>query len=239
VLAARRGDAHDVRIQVRDGGPGIPSADQARVFDDFVQIGNPQRNRQAGFGLGLAIARRFTEAMGGSLTLRSTPGAGCVMQVRLPQSNAAAPASAQQPSPLVSPILALPVIDWPALGITRLLVLEDDALVARAMQALAQAWGLPCHVVDDGTQALATAQPGDVVLCDIRLPQGPSGLEVAVALQQRGIAVALITGEADPELLAQAQAQQLTLLTKPVTASALHALLLRLAQTQSAPAPSA
>jgi heavy metal sensor kinase len=75
-------DADVVTIRVRDAGPGIPPADQSRVFDRFVQL-DPAR-RGHGSGLGLPIARWIAEAHGGTLTLeRSGPG-GSTFYVRLP-----------------------------------------------------------------------------------------------------------------------------------------------------------
>jgi signal transduction histidine kinase len=231
VIAARQGTAHDVRIQVRDAGPGIAPEDQERVFDDFTQIGNPQRDRGAGFGLGLAIARRFTAAMGGSLHARSALGAGCTMQLRLPRAEAPRWLTTQplQISPAVSQVTTQS--DWRVRGIHRLLVLEDDPLVAQAMQSLAQTWNLPCEIYSHGRDILQAATPGDVALCDFRLPQGPTGLDVALSLRMRKVAVALVTGEADRNLRAQALQHQLDLLIKPVTAPNLHALLLRLSAT--------
>ena len=58
-------------MQVRDAGPGIASASQGQVFEEFVQLSNPQRDREQGLGLGLAIAKRFTQLMHGDLRLRS------------------------------------------------------------------------------------------------------------------------------------------------------------------------
>lgn len=76
--------AHRVRgeamIEVADRGPGIPPEMQTRIFDRFYAGGGGSRN---GFGLGLAIARSSTEAMGGRLTIRSSPGEGTTATVAL------------------------------------------------------------------------------------------------------------------------------------------------------------
>jgi two-component system OmpR family sensor kinase len=75
-------DPGAVRIRVRDGGPGIPPADQERIFDRFVQL-DPARRGQ-GTGLGLPIARWIAEAHGGSLTLESSGPSGSTFSVSLP-----------------------------------------------------------------------------------------------------------------------------------------------------------
>jgi two-component system OmpR family sensor kinase len=71
-----------VTIRVRDAGPGIPPADQSRMFDRFVQL-DPAR-RGHGSGLGLPIARWIAEAHGGTLTLEQSGPRGSTFSVRLP-----------------------------------------------------------------------------------------------------------------------------------------------------------
>jgi len=73
-------DGEDVAIEVADRGPGIPDEVRARVFDRFYAGGSASRD---GFGLGLAIARESTAAMGGRLELDSVPGAGTTARVIL------------------------------------------------------------------------------------------------------------------------------------------------------------
>ena len=75
-----------VRVRVIDRGPGIPPAERDRVFLPFQRLGD--RSSGAGVGLGLAVARGFTVAMGGELTVEETPGGGATMVVVLPTSPA-------------------------------------------------------------------------------------------------------------------------------------------------------
>ena len=70
-----------VDLRVVDRGPGIRRDDRERVFQPFQHLGDSVRR---GVGLGLAIARGFTEAMDGELTIEDTPGGGCTMVVSLP-----------------------------------------------------------------------------------------------------------------------------------------------------------
>jgi PAS domain S-box-containing protein len=75
-----------IRISVADAGSGIALAEQSRIFQKFYRA-DPQLTRwPGGTGLGLYISRELTERMGGSLDLRSEPGAGATFVVELPQA---------------------------------------------------------------------------------------------------------------------------------------------------------
>lgn len=80
VRAAREGDG--VVVAVADTGPGIPEADQPRVFDAFYRA-QTGRDRAPGSGLGLAVCRQVVAEHGGTLTLRSQEGSGTTLTVSL------------------------------------------------------------------------------------------------------------------------------------------------------------
>ena len=67
-----------VVLRVIDRGPGIAPSDRDRVFQPFQRLGDA-RSHGGGVGLGLAVARGFTEAIGGELQLEDTPGGGTTM----------------------------------------------------------------------------------------------------------------------------------------------------------------
>jgi two-component system sensor histidine kinase KdpD len=69
-------------LRVVDRGPGVPAADQESLFEPFQRLGDAPAGE--GVGLGLAVARGLTEAMGGTLTASDTPGGGLTMTVSLP-----------------------------------------------------------------------------------------------------------------------------------------------------------
>ena len=75
-----------IRLHVIDTGVGIAAGDQTRVFDEFFQARNPERSRDKGFGLGLAIARRMARQLGGDLSCESSPGHGSRFSVTVPAS---------------------------------------------------------------------------------------------------------------------------------------------------------
>jgi signal transduction histidine kinase len=89
VVSARR-TARGVDFEVVDRGVGIPADELANIFDRFHQAGDGGRREREGVGLGLYIAKRLLEEMGGEITVESTPGHGATFRIRIPQRRAAA-----------------------------------------------------------------------------------------------------------------------------------------------------
>ncbi|MBK7926705.1 MAG: response regulator [Bryobacterales bacterium] len=77
----------DLRFVVIDSGPGISAADQARLFQPFVQTGARARHGEGGTGLGLVISRHLVELMGGEITVESRLGEGSIFQFTVPLHN--------------------------------------------------------------------------------------------------------------------------------------------------------
>ncbi len=84
LVTARRRHGGRVRIEVRDGGVGIAPAHQQRIFEEFYQVANGERDRRQGFGLGLAICARLAALLGSRIALRSAPGCGSTFSLALP-----------------------------------------------------------------------------------------------------------------------------------------------------------
>ncbi len=72
----------EVRLDVRDHGPGISAEDQARIFERFEQV--VSAHPRSGFGIGLWLVRSLVEALGGSIEVASAPNKGATFSVRLP-----------------------------------------------------------------------------------------------------------------------------------------------------------
>jgi signal transduction histidine kinase len=73
------------RIRVRDAGPGIPQAEQSRVFDPFYRVETSRSRESGGTGLGLTIARNIAEQHGGSISLANHPDGGLEVTLMLPE----------------------------------------------------------------------------------------------------------------------------------------------------------
>ena len=68
-------------LTVRDTGPGIPDADQERIFGEFQQMDNANTRKKGGTGLGLAISKRMVEMQGGTISVESVLGQGSTFRV--------------------------------------------------------------------------------------------------------------------------------------------------------------
>jgi signal transduction histidine kinase len=75
-VGSRRGAQSSALLSVRDTGPGISSADQARLFQEFQRADNAITRKKGGTGLGLAISKRIIEMHGGRIWVESQPGQG-------------------------------------------------------------------------------------------------------------------------------------------------------------------
>lgn len=161
-------------FSVTDTGPGIPEASQARLFQRFEQEQGP--HRAAGTGLGLAICRELVDMMSGSIELQSRLGHGSTFRVRLPL---AAPDA-------VAPMPVAPLASEAGQGGYRLLLVEDDAIIAAVITGLLERQGQHVLHVTNGLAALAELAHArfDALLLDLDLP-GVDGLQIARLIRQR------------------------------------------------------
>ena len=217
-----------VEIRVSDTGIGIPKADLSRVFEDFATVDSSYRREAGGTGLGLGIARRLVQAMGGSIGLESEFGEGSLFWLRLPLPEVATvlpvPDAAQNRPPLAKTALS----DEKA---QRILVIEDNDINRFLLHRTLS----DCHhqvtEASDGLQGVALAERTrfDTIFTDISMP-GLDGLEATRRIRAGGASQAAriiaLTAHALPEDLDRfRQAGMDACLTKPVTRARLLALL--------------
>ncbi|MEO8298551.1 MAG: ATP-binding protein [Burkholderiales bacterium] len=229
-------------LTVHDTGSGIAAVNQTRIFEPYVQLGNAERDRRQGLGLGLAIVRQCTERLGLALRLRSAPGKGSAFTLELPAAlRCAAPEAAQATTTATSRADAPALSD--ALAGRRVLLIDDDPMVCDAMRRLLAGWHVDLRVAGHGEDpALAElarqSWAPEAVLCDHRLPGGQHGLALLDRLQDRwpGSSAVLLTGEPPERVQAQAEEAGYPVLYKPVPAALLHTTLLALLSARSAAA---
>ena len=232
VLGCRRAGEGHLRIEVWDTGRGIPPDKLREVFREFIQLDNPERDREKGLGLGLAIVERLSELMGHLVDVRSTLGRGSVFRVTVPVGETDDAKLAER---------AEEAFGFASFDGRFAVIVDDDRKVLEAMEVMLSGWGFEVAAADSGAFVLArlasAARRPDLILCDYRLRNGESGIEVIRAIRDEfnaEIPAALITGDTGPERLKEARASGLPLLHKPVKASRMRALATQLLREASA-----
>jgi signal transduction histidine kinase len=229
LVGCRRSGAGRIAFEIRDSGIGIAPSDAVRIFEEFVQLANPERDRRKGLGLGLAIAQRTAALLGSQVTVRSLPDMGSTFRFELPLTAEAAPAPAPPPAAGLDRIAGLSV-----------LVIDDEEAIRDGFIRLLGQWGVKTDAVADCEAALALLAAGacyQVVLADYRLRGGETGvaaIDAIAAAQTPPPAACLVTGDMDPALLAEARRRDLPLLHKPVRPAQLRAVLSHLSAARAA-----
>lgn len=216
VLVGCRDAGSGLRIEVWDTGPGIPPEQAERIFEEFFQLHNPERDRSQGLGLGLAIVRRLAVLLDHALTMRSRPGRGSVFSITVPRAQAAI--SAPAASAFVGARHGL------------IFVVDDEPAIQEGMRSLLAGWGHSVLCASSGddmlSRAAACPQRPDVIICDYRLRGDETGLQVIERLRAEyndDVPALLVTGDTAPDRLAEAVGSGLLLLHKPVANSRLRA----------------
>ncbi|MDR3439988.1 hybrid sensor histidine kinase/response regulator [Telmatospirillum sp.] len=222
VVGCRRRGSH-IAMQVWDTGRGIPPHEQSHIFQEYYQIGNPERDREKGLGLGLAIVRRLADLLACKLVLQSKSGHGSCFEVSLARSTRAATS------------LMVPAVETSILSSTGFVVVVDDERAIReGMSSLLTGWGydvLTAASADEAIKALAARmERPDLLICDLRL-RGENGIEVIEILRaeyNEQIPAMLITGDTGADQLIDAHASGFVLLHKPVPNGKMRAVITRL-----------
>jgi CheY-like chemotaxis protein/anti-sigma regulatory factor (Ser/Thr protein kinase) len=215
LVACRQREGHVV-LEVWDTGIGIEPAHQREVFREFHQLGNPERDRRKGLGLGLSIVEGLARTLNHPLALESTPGRGSVFRLTLPLSTGACVDNS-----------VVPTQSKEQLRHVRVLVVDDDEAVRIGTLHLLRDWGCVGEAAESIEEALVLAalQAPDVVISDYRLRDQRTGLEAIAALRSvlgESLPALLITGDTAPDRLREALSSNIPLLHKPVSPDQLY-----------------
>ncbi|KAA0680528.1 hybrid sensor histidine kinase/response regulator [Azospirillum brasilense] len=218
------------RIEVSDTGIGIPPDQLTRIFAEFHQINNPERDRARGLGLGLAIVQRLSAILDHPVEVKSQPGRGSVFAITVPLAAVEAP-----PPPPPTASLFTGGRDAP-----RALLVDDDAIVLLGLRDMFREWGYEVLIAGSADEAVAKVEADgrtpDVMLVDYRLREGRVGTEAVVRVRAMAgwdMPAMILTGEAGPECETDAAAHGLEVIRKPVTPRQLRRVLDRAMAKQS------
>ncbi len=158
-------DRVEVWYEVQDTGIGIPSQTVRKLFQPYTQADRSTAREFGGFGLGLAISKRLVEAMGGSITVTSKPGAGSKFWFVLPfELETSRPAAESVPEMAGEVRPAQPL---------RVLVAEDNLVNQRITRHLLEKLGHEVQLAGNGAGAIQAWREGrfDVILMDCQMPE--------------------------------------------------------------------
>lgn len=220
VLLTCRRRGNKARVEVWDSGVGIPPELQSQVFDEFFQIGNPERDRRQGVGLGLSIVARIASLLGYGVEVASRVGKGSRFSVELPLHDAPESEKMTRKLPTDGALVGVLVV-----------VLDDEPEILAATTWWLRQYG--CHVVAAESLAEARAQllelgaTPELLITDYRLRDGETGFGAAQALRaEHGatLPVLIVSGDGSVDV----SGAGLKLLKKPVGREQLEQAMLEL-----------
>lgn len=196
-------------LSITDTGEGISDADQKKIFDEFFQVKNPQRNSKEGLGLGLSIVKRLSKLLDIPFKLDSVLGKGTKVSLEIPLINQNTVGSEE---------LELCSSD----SRISILCVDDDKRILEAFRSVFEAMGCAVYLATGTAGALEMIKHKipDVLLADLRLEGEDSGFETVRLVREvlPGLPAFLITGNSDPTSLRVAHQAGLEMLHKPVDA---------------------
>ena len=201
-----------ISLSVVDSGIGIPPEKQQAVFEDFFQIGNPERDRSQGLGLGLPIVARMARLLDHPVSVRSRPGHGSAFVISVPFVQA----TTIPPQPAAEPVVEIPP------SASTILVIEDDREQRIGMQMMLEGWGYRVIAAGSPEKALIAVRSAprlpSLVISDFRMPSRITGVETIALIAQivgRRIPGIILTGDTGPDRLREAKQSGCVLLHKP------------------------
>ncbi|MDF1790772.1 MAG: ATP-binding protein [Thalassobaculaceae bacterium] len=218
VLVGCRRRGATLSIQVWDTGQGIPEDQLQAIFEEYRQLDNPNRDRNAGLGLGLSIVQRLGQLLGHHIDVRSREGVGSVFSIEV---DLGLEGSERPGEPTATPEPP-DAADLPPLNAS-ILVVEDDPALRALLEDLLTDQGYQARSAVDGRTALDLVTQGafrpDLLLADYNLPGDMDGLKIAIDVRRkmsRQIPVIILTGDNSSASRRDLQSQNCIRFTKPI-----------------------
>lgn len=218
-----RSEDNQVVICVEDTGIGIDSDSLQAIFDEYVQIGNPERDREKGLGLGLAIVAKISELLDYRVYVNSVRGKGSNFSIEVPFGRK------QDIPPPKTDLVRMPGVELSQLTV---LIIDDERSNLDALDALLRGWKCDVISAESGEEAcdkiLASSKEPDCILTDYRLRNNKTGLDAIQSISEimgHSVQAVLITGDVAIKKLHEEGADAYHLMHKPVQPARLRALL--------------
>ncbi|WP_414676062.1 hybrid sensor histidine kinase/response regulator [Limnobacter sp.] len=214
VLIGCRKQGGQIRIEVHDTGIGIPASAQETVFQEFYQLGNPERDKAKGLGLGLYIAHSLGKLLNHDIGVNSTVGKGSMFYVSVPQGNAS--------HLMDEPSRVQAGGKTPLTGKTVLLI-DDDDLVRASVTEMLSRWQCSTIAAEDAETALrilmARGRMPDAIVADYRLRNKSTGVQAIQSLQAQlgNVPAVILTGDTAPSRIQEARNSGFLILHKPLS----------------------
>ena len=204
-----------VNIWVSDTGIGIDDNAQKSIFSEFFQLGNPERDRSKGLGLGLSIVKRSAKLLGHPIAVNSTLGEGSTFSIEV---NAGDSTKVNNSLPAENQTADVSIKD------TLIVVIDDEQDIREGMTSLFESFNCDVIAVADSDEAQAVLKNytkiPDGIISDYRLRDHQTGIEAIACLRNQyhsDIPAIIITGDIAPETLRDVTEQGLQILHKPVS----------------------
>ncbi|MEM6414758.1 MAG: PAS-domain containing protein [Pseudomonadota bacterium] len=216
VLIGARRRGGNIRIEVRDTGPGIPFNNQKAIFEEFKRL----ETRGEGAGLGLAMVERISRLLNLGVTLVSEPGKGSCFSIDVRRAESVPitkVSSLHRERPRVKRLSGMHII-----------CIDNDTMVADAMVAALTRWGAKAEAVATADEALALSQKSapDLLILDFQLDNGFTGFDALQTLTnawQTQPPCLMVTASSSHDTAERAAAAGIPLLYKPVEPAELRA----------------
>jgi len=207
------------KLDIRDTGIGIPANELPRIFDEYHQVGNKKRDARQGLGLGLFITFRLCQLLGFKIEVSSIEGKGSCFSLIIPLRQAELLPEEHSSAEILSPFPNL-----------RVLVVDDDPDILSGMTLILEQWQCIVNTASSADKAIQIASQSlpDIILCDYRLDETITGLDVLKHLEatlNTAVPAIFITGEHLADSLFENELSHYRVLQKPVLATELHSVI--------------